>query len=598
MFHAERFGAAHNGGISNPLDKQQQRRNRRHCLSDYIQGVVVKNLKIGSKIVGLVLLLALITSLAVGFSGFRMSAMSGDYNDLINGQAIETVYLARGNRVVANIKSDLYGIVAETSDDVMNQIVEKLPKDIASLKDYLAKSRILDADDAAGIDEVGTDLDKLQDAMNQMVTLGRANQNEKAMEIYHAGLGDQLDGLSKKMMALVDDNMKQTEDGGRDAAAAAQQTIYITIGGSVIGIIIGLVIALYVARTAIVAPINGVNGAMQSLSNGQLDVTIPGTDRGDEVGMMAKTLQVFRDKLADGERMRSTQQAEQERQLKRAQTVDGAVARFEKAIAGVVSTVNSSATELQTTAQSMTATAEETSRQSTAVAAASAQTTQNVQTVASATEELSASIREIGSQIGEAGRIIASAVSQAAETDGKVKSLAEAAQKIGAVVSLINDIASQTNLLALNATIEAARAGEAGKGFAVVASEVKALATQTARATEEIDSQIRSIQDASVSSAEAIREIADTIRRVNEVSTAIASAVEEQGAATQEISRNVQQAAQGTSEVSANIGNVTEAAAITGQSANGVLSAAGDLARNGGVLRSEVDSFLRDIRAA
>jgi methyl-accepting chemotaxis protein len=558
----------------------------------------MKNLKIGTKIIGVVLLLSLITGLAVGFAGLRMSSMRGDYDNLVNGQAMETVYLSRGNRVISNIKNDLYSMVAETSTDVMAAIDAKFPQDVASFRDYLAKARALDAEDAAGIDDISSDFDKLQDGMKQMLALGKANQNDKAMELYHAGLGDQLDAVSQKMMKLVDDNMQQTQEGAAATGSAAQQTIYITIGGSVVGIVIGLAIALYMSRSQIVAPINGINTAMQNLSNGQLDTAIPGTERGDEVGMMAKTLQVFRDKLADGERMRGVQQTEQERQLRRGQQVEVAVSRFEKAIAGVVSTVSSSATELQSTAQSMTATAEETSRQSTAVAAASAQTTQNVQTVASATEELSASIREIGSQIGEAGRIIASAVSQAAETDGKVKSLAEAAQKIGAVVSLINDIASQTNLLALNATIEAARAGEAGKGFAVVASEVKALATQTARATEEIDSQIRSIQDASVSSAEAIREIADTIRRVNEVSTAIASAVEEQGAATQEISRNVQQAAQGTSEVSANIGNVTEAAAITGTSATGVLNAAGQLARNGDLLRNEVDSFLRDIRAA
>jgi methyl-accepting chemotaxis protein len=558
----------------------------------------MKNLKIGSKIVGVVLLLAAITGLAVGFAGFRMSSMSNSYDHLINGQALETVYLSRANRLIQTIKGDMYGVIAETSDDETNMIVTRFPTDVSSFRDYLDKSKVLDADDAASIQAVEDDFDKLTDTMKQVITLGAANQNDKAIDLFHTAIRAQLGDLGKRMNGLVDDNLAQTKQGGAETEAAAQQTIYITVGASVLGIAIGLAIALYIARSGIVAPINGVNGAMQNLSAGQLDTGIPGTDRGDEVGMMAKTLQVFRDKLADGERMRGTQQAEQERQLKRAQSVEAAVARFEKAIASVVSTVSSSATELQSTAQSMTATAEETSRQSTAVAAASEQTTQNVQTVASATEELSASIREISSQIAEASRIIGSAVNQAAATDGKVKSLSEAAQKIGEVVGLINDIASQTNLLALNATIEAARAGEAGKGFAVVASEVKTLATQTARATDEIDSQIKSIQEASASSAQAIREIADTIRRVNEVSTAIASAVEEQGAATQEISRNVQQAAQGTSEVSANIGNVTQAAAVTGHSATDVLNAASGLARNGELLRAEVDSFLRDIRAA
>ena len=223
--------------------------------------------------------------------------------------------------------------------------------------------------------------------------------------------------------------------------------------------------------------------------------------------------------------------------------------------------------------------------------------TQNVQTVASATEELSSSIREIGNQVSESSRIVGAAVTQADDTNAKVKALAEAAQKIGDVVTLINEIAGQTNLLALNATIEAARAGEAGKGFAVVASEVKNLATQTAKATEEIAGQVRAIQDATDTSAQAIDTIAQTINRVNEISTAIASAVEEQGAATQEIARNVQQAAQGTTEVSSNIGSVTQVAQETGAAATQLLSSAGELARNGTLLRSQVDDFLREVRA-
>jgi methyl-accepting chemotaxis protein len=445
-------------------------------------------------------------------------------------------------------------------------MVTRFPTDVSSFKDFLDKSKVLDADDAASIQAVEDDFEKLQDPMKQVIGLGAANQNDKAIGIFHTSIREQMNDLGKRMNGLVDDNLAQTKQGSAETESAAQQTIYITIGASVIGIALGLVIALYIARSGIVAPINGVNGAMQGLSNGQLDITIPGTDRGDEVGMMAKTLQVFRDKLADGERLRSSQQAEQERQLRRGQQVEVAVARFEKAIAGVVSTVSNSATELQSTAQSMTATAEETSRQSTAVAAASAQTTQNVQTVASATEELSASIREIGSQIGEASRIIGSAVSQAAATDSKVKSLAEAAQKIGEVVGLINDIASQTNLLALNATIEAARAGEAGKGFAVVASEVKALANQTTKATDEISGQIAAVQNATGGVVSALGDITTTINTINEISTAIAAAVEEQAAVTRDMSSNMHAAAAGVDSISQGVKHIAEATKLASDS--------------------------------
>ena len=269
---------------------------------------------------------------------------------------------------------------------------------------------------------------------------------------------------------------------------------------------------------------------------------------------------------------------------------------FENTMKVVVQTVSSAATELQVTAQGMESTAHATSDQASAVAAASDDASSNVQTVASAAEELSASIAEISRQVATSTRIAGDAVSEVDGANQKIQGLAEAANKIGEVVALITDIADQTNLLALNATIEAARAGEAGKGFAVVASEVKNLATQTAKATEEISTHINGIQGATVEAVSAIKSIGGTINEINEIAAAIAAAVEEQGAATQEIARNVEQAAAGTNQVSANIGSVTEAASETGAAAGEVLSAASELSVQSEKLSGEMDSFVIEMR--
>ena len=271
---------------------------------------------------------------------------------------------------------------------------------------------------------------------------------------------------------------------------------------------------------------------------------------------------------------------------------------LESKVKGVVDTVASASTEMQSTAESMTATAEQTSNQATAAASAAEETTTNVQTVASAAEEMSNSISEIGRQVDQSSDIAGKAVEEAERTNETVQSMAAAAQKIGEVVKLISDIAEQTNLLALNATIEAARAGDAGKGFAVVAAEVKSLANQTAKATEDIAGQIGAMQSVTGEAATAINTIGETIKEISEIGTTISAAVEEQRAATQEIARNVQQAAQGTGEVSANIASVNQAATEAGESARHVLSASGELATQSEMLRGEVDGFVQQIRAA
>jgi methyl-accepting chemotaxis protein len=406
-----------------------------------------------------------------------------------------------------------------------------------------------------------------------------------------------LAAVMNKIEELTTFQVRVAEEEYNKAQDAYSFDRMLLIGGLVIAALLGAGIATLIARSVTV-PLRRIIDVMSALTSGNLAVEVKGSERKDEVGEVAKAVLIFKEGLIETERLRREQEEAKARaETERRQMMNDLANRFEASVGGVLSSVTGAATELQATAESMSATAEETTRQSSAVAAAAEQTTQNVQTVASATEELSTSIREISSRVNESNRIVGEAVDQANDTNSKVQGLAEAAKKIGEVVNLINDIAGQTNLLALNATIEAARAGEAGKGFAVVASEVKALANQTARATDEIAGQVRAIQDATDSSAHAIQSITSTIHRVNEIAATIAAAVEEQGAATQEIARNVQQAATGTTEVASNIENVSQAAQDTGAAATQVLSSAGQLARNGTVLKDQVESFLREVRA-
>jgi methyl-accepting chemotaxis protein len=383
-----------------------------------------------------------------------------------------------------------------------------------------------------------------------------------------------------------------------DMAATARDSIRMVIISASAAIILLFSLAGVTMARAIVKPIVSLTDCMARLAQKDWSAAIPALEREDEVGRMAQAVDVFKQSGIENERLLAAQTAEETMKASRQRAIESHIAEFDRAIGNALQTVSSASEELQATAQSMTATAEETQRQATAVAAASEEATTNVQTVAAASEELASSISEIGRQVVASVEIATQAVNEAERTNAQIKGLAEAAQKIGDVVKLINDIAGQTNLLALNATIEAARAGDAGKGFAVVASEVKSLATQTAKATEEITAKIVEMQAATDNSVAAIGSIGETITRINEIAASIASAVEQQGAATAEIANNAQQVSHGTREVSLNIVNVTQAASETGSASAQVLTSATALAKQSETLRSEVDGFLTSIRAA
>ena len=390
-------------------------------------------------------------------------------------------------------------------------------------------------------------------------------------------------------------NLKLQDELGPRSDAAINRAITITAAIALISIVIGIAIANLMTRM-ISRPIITMTEAMGVLATGNSGATVPGLDRGDELGEMAKAVQVFKENMIESERLREREREKQRLEEEKMQRLTTLCGEFEGSTRGIIGTVSASSRQLQSTAEHLSANADQTNRQCSSVAAASEQASVNVQTVASATEELAASISEISRQVADSTRIATAAVGEAQRTNTTVAGLQDAAQRIGDVVSLINEIASQTNLLALNATIEAARAGEAGKGFAVVASEVKNLANQTAKATEDIQAQVAQMQSETGSTVEAIRSITGTITRMNEIATAIASAVEEQGAATQEISRNVQEAAKGTSEVSTTIQGVVDAARETGDGARQTLSAATGLSAAAETLSRDVERFLTAIK--
>lgn len=406
------------------------------------------------------------------------------------------------------------------------------------------------------------------------------------------------DGNGIRGGGMVDNQRALMTQDAENIAASVDSLTSLVWGLLGLGLVLGVAVSYLTARS-IVRPVTGMTGAMARLAENDISTEVPSVARRDEIGEMAKAVQVFKENMIRAATLEQEQQnAALEAEAEKKRMMEDLANDFERAVGTIINSVSGASTELQTTAQSMTSTVEQTSMQAGVVATSSDQANSNVQTVAAATEEMAASVQEIGRQAEDSSRKAQAASAEAEETVEKVGALSEAATKIGAVVSLIQDIAEQTNLLALNATIEAARAGEAGRGFAIVASEVKDLASQTASATTDIGEQINAIQDSTQTSAEAIGKVTSAISDLNEIAASIAAAVEEQSAATSEIAGNVQQAAVASQEVSDSIGEVNQSAAGSSAAAAQVLSSAGDLSRQSESLRNEVDRFLQGIRVA
>jgi len=563
----------------------------------------LNNIKIASKILLIVALLAVVAITSVAFATRQMRVMDDANTDVVTRIDKSTTLAARASRSAENYMSSAFQLLAETTEAGNAKLIAQAT---ASREAFLAAMASIQKDLPEQASVIQPTFAKFQAAFAVcrpiMLAAGKtttaADNLAVALQLKAECVPEMnkaIDAQIEMVNGFVASAAKLSDQMTIDANSAIR-TVWIA---SIVGLLLGLAVALWIGIKGLAQSVGRLKGMMEKLAANDLTIAITGTERRDELGDMARTLDVFKTNALEVQKMRADQQVNEKRAADQRKSDMNRLANdFESAVGEIIETVSSSSTELEASAGTLTATAERSQEITTMVAAASEEASANVQSVASATEEMASSVNEISRQVQESARIANDAVDQARNTNDRVGELSQAASRIGAVVELINTIAGQTNLLALNATIEAARAGEAGRGFAVVASEVKALAEQTAKATGEISQQINGIQAATQGSVAAIKQISTTINRMSEISSTIASAVEEQGAATQEISRNVQQAAHGTQQVSANITDVQRGANETGSASSQVLSAAQSLSRDSNRLKLEVGKFLNTVRAA
>ncbi len=565
--------------------------------------VSLKNIPILWKVISLLLLLGVAAASVGVYAARNLVSVASNYDAMIGGPAQGAMQLARANRWILATNAAIYRNIVESTDDGNRAAMAEQKEAVEGFNKLANEAKQL-------VPKYGDAIDRVMKEFDQTITVGCAKSIDMANAATSAdGTAQAMAELKKNCIPrfqsvvsntkqlvdmLVADN-KVTSNGL--SVAAAQATFY-TYLALFISLAIVLMIAVVLTVTNITSPLKALVVAMGKMSQGDLNVDVAGGERKDEIGTVARTLEVFRASLNEGERLRLEAQESEKVNAEKVRLARHQIAdEFQSKMGALAESFGKSSHEVSEAARNLAATAEETARQAQAVSGAAEQASVNVQTVAASTEEMTASVREIAGQVSKSNAVANSAASEAARTEGDVRALSEAATKIGEVVELINNIASQTNLLALNATIEAARAGEAGKGFAVVASEVKQLAAQTAKATEEISSKINEIQQATNRTVGSIDRIVNTVSDIQSISTMISAAIEEQGAATGEIASNTQLAAHGTEQVSDNINGVGRAAEMTGAASTQLMSLSGALSVQAANMQQDVAAFVQQLRA-
>jgi methyl-accepting chemotaxis protein len=554
-------------------------------------------------VVSLLLILGGVSLGAAYYATSQFLVIDAAENAIIEGPAAGSTHGARTGRFILTAQSAIYQNIVSMTDESHRLAASLLKEAVVGFDDQTAAQRqrvpaFAEAIDAgvrkfhAGLDGPCAETIRIADAHNSLEGMAKAGAlMEKACKPV-------FDEVLKNLIVVNKGIIGERERRSAEADAIVASSARLTLGSIACAIVLVIALAVYLARHAIVAPIRATMEGMTALGRGELGITVTGGDRGDEIGAMAGALEMLREQLQAAEKTRLAivvrEQEERALLARRANLSNDFIARMQ----GLAGGFAKSSGEVAESAQTLSAAAEETSRQAEAVSGAAEHAAANVQTVASASEELTASVREITLQVNQSAKVADSAFHEAKASNARIAALAAAASTIGDVINLIRGIADQTNLLSLNATIEAARAGEAGKGFAVVATEVKQLASQTAKATADIAARVSEIQSATDDTVKSMGEIGAIITNIKETTSAIASAVEQQGAATIEISRNCQEAAAGTVQVTDNIAGVGHAAEATGSASVQLMTLSAGLSKQAADLRQAVEGFVKDFAAA